>query len=172
VIDVMPEFSRLVSVGRLGAELFRQRIEATSEERRKLSQRFDLLALDRLVAEVELCRQSGEAILLEASFEAEFEQCCVVSLEPVRGSISDRFSLVYRPAEDKEEEIILNGDQPTFEPITGDAIDIGEAVAQALSLALPEFPRHPDVMIDDASIAEGLEGPFASLARLQKRTEC
>lgn len=168
-----PEFSRLVPLERLGSEPFQQRIEATAEEREKLSGRFDLLSLDRLVAEVELRRQSREIIVLQAEFGAEFEQCCAVTLEPVRGAVCDRFSLVYGRADDPEHEIVLNGDEPAFEPLIGGMIDIGEAVAQELSLALPDFPRHPDAMIDDAPAVEpSLEGPFASLARLRRRTEC
>jgi uncharacterized metal-binding protein YceD (DUF177 family) len=166
-----PEFSRVVPLTRLGVEPFRQHIEATAEEREKLSRRFDLLALDRLVAEVELRRQSGEVILLEAAFEAEFEQCCSVTLDPVRGAVSDRFSLVYGPAEDGAQEIALTGDEPAFEPLNDDVIDVGEAVAQELSLALPEFPRHPDAIIEGIAPDEP-EGPFASLARLRKSTEC
>jgi uncharacterized metal-binding protein YceD (DUF177 family) len=169
--DVAPEFSRLVPLARLGSEPFRCRIEATAEERQRLSQRFELLALDRLVAEVEIRRQSGEMILLKAEFEAELEQCCAVTLEPVRSAISDRFSLVYGPVRDEEQDITLSGAEPAFEPLTGDAIDIGEAVAQELSLALPEFPRHPDATIDEFSAAEPVERPFASLAHLRKTIE-
>jgi hypothetical protein len=164
--EMAPEFSRLVSLRQLGAQPFRQRIEATAQERERLSQRFDLVALDRLVAEVELRRQSVEVILLEAEFEAEFEQCCAVSLEPVRGAVSDRFSLVYGPAPVNQDEIVVSGDEPAFEPLHGDAIDIGEAVAQELSLTLPAFPRDPEAAIDDATEAQSLEGPFAALARL------
>jgi uncharacterized metal-binding protein YceD (DUF177 family) len=132
----------------------------------------DLLALDRLVAVVELRRQSGEVILLGAEFQAEFEQCCAVTLEPVRAAISVRFSLIYGPTADQQREIVLTEDEPTFEPLNSDAIDIGEAVAQELSLALPEFPRHPDAMIDEIAAAEPTEGPFAALASLRKDREC
>jgi len=59
-----------------------------------------------------------------------------------------------------------------FEPLNGDAIDIGEAVAQELSLSLPVFPRCPDAKIDVESSAESTEGPFASLGHLKRRTEC
>jgi uncharacterized metal-binding protein YceD (DUF177 family) len=171
--DVVPEFSRLVSLIRVGPEAFRQRIEATPEERERLSRRFDLLALDRLVASVELRRESGEVILMEAAFEAEYVQSCAITLEPIRGAISDRFSLVYGPVQDEEErEIELTGDEPGFEPLTGDAIDIGEAVAQELSLAVPAFPRDPEASIDEMIEGEPMEGPFASLAHLRKRTEC
>jgi uncharacterized metal-binding protein YceD (DUF177 family) len=167
-----PEFSRLVPLAQLSTRPFRQRIEATAEERERLSRRFDLLSLDRLVAEVELRRQSSEAILLDAEFSAEFEQCCAITLEPVRGAVSDRFSLLYGPASEEEQEITLTSDEPAFEPLDGNSIDIGEAVAQELSLALPVFPRDPEARIDEAAIAEPLEGPFATLARMRKDAEC
>jgi len=161
-----------VEVARLSTRPFRQRIEATAEERERLSQRFDLISLDHVVADVELRRQSPEMILLEAEFAAEFEQCCAVSLEPVHGAVSDRFSLVYGPAPEEEQEIALTSDEPAFEPLDGNSIDIGEAVAQELSLALPIFPRDPEPRIDQAAMAEPLEGPFAMLVRVRKDAEC
>lgn len=167
-----PEFSRLVPLRQIGGKSFLQQIEATPEERDKLSSRFDLVALHRLVAEVELRRQSAEMILLEAQFEAEFEQCCAITLEPVRGTVSDRFSLIFGPAPEENAELVLSGEEPAFEPLHGDAIDIGEAVAQELSLALPVFPRDPDAVIDDVGAGQSFEGPFASLARLRMRPEC
>jgi uncharacterized metal-binding protein YceD (DUF177 family) len=167
-----PEFSRHVTLAQLSTRPFRQRIEATAEEREKLSRRFDLISLERLVAEVELWRQSPEVIHLEAEFAAEFEQCCAVTLEPVRGVVSDRFSLVYGLAQEEEQEIALVTDGPAFEPLNGNSIDIGEAVAQELSLALPIFPRDPEARIDQAAMAEPLEGPFATLAPMRKDAEC
>lgn len=169
--EIAPEFSRQVPLDQIRDKPFARRIEATAEEREKLSRRFDLLVLDRLVAEVGLRRQNAEIILLEAKFEAEFEQCCTVTLEPVRGAVSDHFSLIYGPAPQNQEEFILSGDEPAFEPLYGDAIDIGEAVAQGLSLALPVFPRDPDAMIDGVDEAEPFEGPFAALARLRTKPE-
>ena len=169
---VAPEFSRPVALAQLSTRPFRQRIEATAEERERLSQRFDLISLDRLAAEVELRRQSPEMILLQAEFAAEFEQCCAVTLEPVRVAVSDRFSLVYGPAREEEQEIALTSDEPAFEPLNGNSIDIGEAVAQELSLVLPIFPRDPEARIDQAAMAEPLQGPFARLARMREDAEC
>lgn len=170
--EITPEFSRLVPLHQLGAKPFRQRIEATAEECQKLSRRFDLLSLARLSAEVELRRQREQTICLDASFEAEFEQCCAVTLEPVRGTVTDRFSLIYGPATNEVEEFMIGGDEPAFEPLHGDSIDIGEAVAQELSLALPVFPRHPDAVLDETASAVPLEGPFAVLRRLGEKEEC
>src|ERR1700724_3354049 len=112
--DAMPEFSRLVRLDRVGPQPFRQRIEATPDERERLSRRFDFFSLDRLTATVDLYRRSGEIFRLEASFEAEFVQSCVVTLEPVAGVISDRFFLVYGPPEDEPLEIASDGDEAAF----------------------------------------------------------
>ena len=63
-------------------------------------------------------------------------------------TLSERFSLRYGPAEEEGEEIDLGGEEEAFEPLTGDLVDVGEAVAQELSLALPLFPRDPGASID------------------------
>jgi len=166
--DVTPEFSRLVPLARLGPEPFRQQIEAAADECERLAARFDLVALDRLTATVTLRRQQGESVLLEADFEAAFAQNCVITLEPVSDTVQGSFSLLYGPAEELEAELEPGPDNPVFEALTGDAIDIGEAVAQELSLALPEFPRHPDAAIDAAAPAEPVDSAFAALVRLRK----
>lgn len=172
VTYTLPEFSRLVPLARLGSAPFRQQIEATPSECEKLSRRFDLLALDRLTAAVELRRQGDEVIVLEAAFEAEFVQSCVVTLEPVAGAVSDRFMLVYGPAAAEQQEIGSELAEAAFEPLNRDVIDIGEAVAQELSLSLPVFPRQLDAKIDAEASAEATGSPFISLARLKQRMEC
>jgi hypothetical protein len=51
--------------------------------------------------------------------------------------------------------------------LVGNAIDIGEAVAQELSLALPLFPRHAEASMEIEFTEMSIEGPFASVARLR-----
>ena len=161
-----PEFSRLVPLARIGAAPFRQEIAATPAECAALAKRFGLLTLDRLGAEVSLLRRAGDTILLQARFEAVFAQECVVSLEPVTGTAAESFVLCYGPAE-AEPTDDDDPDAPAFEPLTGDAIDIGEAVAQEFSLALPPFPRDPDAVIE-AEPQPADNELFAALARLAK----
>jgi hypothetical protein len=65
------------------------------------------------------------------------------------------------------------------EPLIGGQIDIGEAVAQQLALALDPYPRKPKVRLEDVigelkGVSVGDEGvgagrPFAALARLKRR---
>ena len=99
-------------------------------------------------------------------------QSCVVTLEPVAGAVSDRFMLVYGPAEAEQREMGSQQADAAFEPLNRDVIDIGEAVAQELSLSLPVFPRHPDATIEAETLVESTRSPFSSLARLKQRREC
>jgi uncharacterized metal-binding protein YceD (DUF177 family) len=163
------EFSRLVQLVRVGAEPYRQEISATIAERAALARRLDLVALARLDAVVELVRHAERTVLLRAELEAEFEQICTVTLDPIAGAVAERFELLYGPADAEDDAAGLVGDEVAFEPLSGDAIDIGEAVAQEFSLALPAFPRGPDAAVEiDASGSEDT-GPFAGLSRLLGR---
>jgi uncharacterized metal-binding protein YceD (DUF177 family) len=163
-----PEFSRIVSLAQLGAEPFHQEIAATDAEREALARRFDLLALDRLAAEVKLVHEGPDSVLLHASFEAAFVQSCVVTLDPVEGAMAANFTLRYGPPETETEE--RADDDIAFEPLAGDFVDIGEAVAQEFSLALPIFPRSPGAVLEIEEPPPEA-GPFDALSRLADRRD-
>jgi uncharacterized metal-binding protein YceD (DUF177 family) len=165
--DPAPEFSRRVPLTRIGSEPSRREIAASAAELEALARRFGLVALDRLSAVVELVREGGGTILLTAEFAAEFAQECGVTLDPVPGSVASGFALRYGPPEAEPET--ETDDDPAFEPLFGDAIDIGEAVAQEVSLALPPFPRAADAVVEiEMPKDEDENGPFAALARLAR----
>ncbi|MFI4948679.1 MAG: YceD family protein [Alphaproteobacteria bacterium] len=151
-------------------EPFRQEISATEAERAALARRFDLVALDRLSATVELARRGEDMFLLRAAFAAEFVQNCVVTLDPVGGTVSEEFTLLYGPPEMEAQAGQTVEDEVAFEPLAGTAIDIGEAVAQQFSLALPPFPRSPGAAIDAEAPPADDSGPLAAaLSRLADR---
>lgn len=163
-----PEFSRLVRLDQVTAQPLRTMIEATAEECQRLARRFELVALDRLAADVVLQRIAGDLIRLDAAFEAEFAQSCVVTLDPVPGRVDETFSLLYGPPGDAQAEIEIDVDEAVFEPLTGELIDIGEAVAQELSLALPQFPRLPDALVEPTAASPSQDGAFSALERIRR----
>jgi uncharacterized metal-binding protein YceD (DUF177 family) len=163
-----PEFSRLVRLDRVIAQPLRTTIEATAEECQRLARRFELVTLDRLAADVVLQRVAGDRIRLDAAFEAEFAQSCVVTLDPVPGRVAETFSLLYGPPGDEQAEIEIDVEETVFEPLTGELIDIGEAVAQEVSLALPQSPRLPDALLEPAEPFQSQDGPFAALEQLRR----
>jgi uncharacterized metal-binding protein YceD (DUF177 family) len=137
-----PEFSRMVEVPRAAGRQSTHAIAANDHERATLAGRFALLSLDRLEAEVRLEGLDRGFVRLTASLDAEVVQSCVVTLEPVPSRIVETFTLLYGAAETAR-DIVLDSDDETVEPLDGGKIDIGEAVAQQLSLALDPFPRAP-----------------------------
>lgn len=166
----LPEFSRRIDGLRLSPSGEQYEISAKAEERAALAKRFDLLALDRLEAKVTLTPMAGGYYRLVAGFEAELIQSCAITAEPVPAQIAESFSLTYGPVEGSS-EIVLDGDAEPVEPLDDGMIDIGEAVAQQLSLALDPFPRAPGASLEAAADLSDLspgESPFAALAKLRK----
>ncbi|HUC66562.1 MAG TPA: DUF177 domain-containing protein [Stellaceae bacterium] len=166
----MSEFSRPIDIAKLPPGETSHEIAATAAERAALARRFALLALDRLEARVELQRLAGGLIRLDAKLFADVVQECVVTLEPVASRIDDSFTLLYGAAGDDAREITLEGEAELVEPLAGTIIDVGEAVAQQLSLALDPFPRAPGVEAPASAAADSkAESPFAALAKWERK---
>ena len=122
-------------------------IAANAAERARLAERFGLLALDRLTAS--RCSSSAAAAAryqMHGRFEADVVQACVVTLEPVRriwSRISRRVSRpAARPMPARSWSALDDAEDPPEEIVEG-RIDLGEAVAQQLAVALDPYPRAP-----------------------------
>ncbi len=161
------EFARPVPLDQIAERVRVVEISASEGERRALAERFGLVALKRLEARVRLSR-SGVFYRVEADWEADVVQACVVTLEPLENHLADHLVERYGPTDRQEVEIDLDPETDDVEEIEGGAIDVGEAVAQALSLTLDPYPRKPGVTAAIPGEKEGREGPFAALSRLKK----
>ncbi len=137
------EFSRRIDVARLGGADAVHDISANETERAALAKRFDLVSLDRLDAHVTLRRVAGGMVRLEASLTADLVQTDVVTLDPVPAHVEDDFSLLF--GGEADDAAALDPDAELVEPLVDGHIDIGEAVAQQLSLAMDPYPRAPAV---------------------------
>lgn len=176
-----PEFSRRVIADTVSTAGTERTIEANPAERAALATRFDLFAIDSLTARVKLRRIRGEFIRVTGDLVADVVQRCVVTLEPVPQHVDDSFEALFAPDHliPKEEEEIevsfaTGAEEDAPEPMDNGSIDIGELVAQHLSLALDPYPRKPGVAfeeIDDPYEPEPEEekpNPFAKLASLKR----
>ena len=159
-----PEFSRFLEVPRAEGGEVTASIAAQPAERAALALRFSLLSLDRLESELRLVRLPGGLVRLSATLSAELAQECVLTLEPVATTIEESFSLLYGRVE-AARDIVLDGEAETVEPLIGSRIDIGEAVAQQLSLALEPFPHAPgaEELLAAPPVEAEDESPFAAL---------
>lgn len=172
-----PEFSRPVEVERLPGEGRMVKISATPEERAALAERFDLQGIDSLEAEITVAPfAGGDMVRLTGHLRAQVTQTCVVSLQPVHNALDERFELNYSfgppPVLPREMELDADAEEPP-EPVVGGSIDVGEAVAEHLALALDPFPRAPGAVLD---VPEGVEvdgpekaNPFGVLAELRPK---
>ena len=187
-----PELSRPVALERLGAAPYETRLVASEAERAALARRFGLLDLARLEARLSLRRTGptgpGARLRLSGRLEAEVVQACVVSLEPVASTLAEDFEQVYRldaPAGAGAEVTVGPGPEDEDpEPLGAGGLDLGEAVAQQLGLALDPYPRAPGTRVperyrpgdgapgDEAPGAPGAPGrhrPFEALRGLKPR---
>lgn len=169
------EFSRRLRPDALGEQEVVEELEATAAERSALARRFDLLALDRLVAEVRLRRlRDGLRIGVTGRLEAEVTQACVVTLAPVTSRIELDFSLLYSLAGDRAEaqdEVLVDPDDPDPPETVGpEGIDLGEAVAQQLALAIDPYPRAAGAELERSDWGAAAEeaSPFKVLGSLKR----
>jgi uncharacterized metal-binding protein YceD (DUF177 family) len=171
-----PEFSRLVAIDQLPARGHDLEIAASAAERAALARRFAILGIDRLDAKLRLKPIGrGPLVRLSGTVSAEVVQACVVSLEPVRQSVDEAFEMTFGPDVDNggeaEIDLDLDAEDPP-DPIVDGEIDVGEAVAEQVALALDPFPRADGAVFTPPAEAAPEEAetanPFAALILRRK----
>ncbi|MDR7103821.1 DUF177 domain-containing protein [Croceicoccus sp. BE223] len=146
-------------------------VSADAAERARLSERFDIVRVDSLDAEVTLGKD-GAAITANGTLRARIVQSCAVSGEDLEVAIDEPLRLRFVPeGEASDEEIELEADELDEIPFTGDRFDLGEAIAQSLALAIDPFLTGPEAerVRREVGLAEPeRENPFAALKGLKR----
>lgn len=166
-----PEFSREHRLDQIGAGEALVEISAESGERAALAERFGLIAIESLGAQFRV-RSEAAGIRATGHLSARVTQACVASAAPVPAVIEEDFDLRFVPEGEAGEEIELSEAECDTIFYTGGAIDLGEAAAETLALALDPFPRSPDaeaVLRAAGVLGEEEAGPFSALAGLRDR---
>ena len=165
------EFSRVIDTMALGDEDLARAIEANADECAALARRFGLASLESLTATLRIARLRDGLFRVRGELTADVVQSCVVTLAPLPARIRESFTLNYaRRAADEEGVVVVShedGESP--EPLLDERIDLGEAVAQQLALALDPYPRAPGARIEAVLPAEAeiTARPFAALSALK-----
>ncbi len=173
------EFSRMITIEPWPEAGVAVDWSADLAERRALAQRFDLIDVTSLRGYGRLTCSDGDEFRFEGRLEAEVVQTCVVSLEPVPASIDVPVVRRYRRAEDldaaEDDAVVELDEDEEIEPLHGREIDLGEALAEQLGLALDPYPRAAnadDLAARDLGPEAGpgpsapSESPFAALRQL------
>ncbi len=148
-----------------------------AQARADLASELGLLGLGALRLTGELRPAGRSDVALEARLTADAVQACVVTLAPVPCRIDVPVRRLYvADWKDPEGDEIEMPEDDTREPMP-EAVDLTAVLAEALALALPDYPRAPGAGLQDAVFAPpGVEPlrdealkPFAGLAALKDR---
>ena len=148
-------------------------------ERQAIAAALGIVAVKKLRFAGRLSPADRQDWTLEAELGATVVQNCVVTLEPVTSRIDEAVTRRYlaRFEEPEAGEVEMPEDD-TAEPLPR-ALDLVAVMMEALSLALPPFPRAEGADLGEAVFAEPGTAPmtdeeakpFAGLAGLRARLE-
>ena len=164
-----PEFSRPERVDQIHERERVVEIAATPDERAALAARFDLVAVDRLEAWFALRREAA-GIVARGRVTAAVTQACSVTDEPIATQVDEEAELLFVPeAQALGDELELSAEALDTVTYGGDRIDLGEAAAETMALALDPFPRSPaaaQALRDAGVLSEEEARPVGKLAGL------
>ena len=166
-----PEFSRPQRLDQIGAGDNQIAIAADAAERTALAKRFGLEAIDALESKFTLLKDVT-GIVARGHLSAQVTQSCSVTGDPLPVKVEEDFAIRFLPEPDAElpDEIELSEDECDTVFYTGTAIDLGEAAAETLLLALDPFPRGPGAaaaLTAAGVISEEDAAPLGALAGLK-----
>ena len=138
-----------------------------------LARRFGLVAIDALEARYAL-RRDAAGVLAKGHLKARVTQSCVVTGEPLPATLDEDFAIRFlpEPDDDAADEVELSEDECDTVFYSGGTIDLGEAAAETLALALDPFPRSPHAaaaLKEAGVLSEEEAGPFGALAGLKDK---
>jgi len=179
------EIERVVDIERMGASgSTALDIAASDSERAALAKRFGFLGLPAFAARITVDRRPGGRVVVEGRLRGKIVQACILTLDPVTQDLDETFRIVFkqdlteeRDPESGEALVSPQADAP--EPLSGNMLDVGEIVAEQLSLAADPYPRRPGAKLEDVlprprrdsrpMRQEQRRHPFAGLAVLKDK---
>jgi len=142
------EFTKILQTESLGDSAKHVRLEANSDERAALADRFELRAVESLVGNLIIERIKGsELIRVRGRMSAEISQECVVSGKIVVSTIEERVNERFGQSNKTGFEVELSVEEDPPEQIENGEIDLGETIVQYLGVAIDPYPRAPGAEI-------------------------
>ncbi|GAK33363.1 hypothetical protein JCM17846_22810 [Iodidimonas nitroreducens] len=174
----MTVFHHIISRDSLDKEPLFLDLKADEAIREALSQRFELPAINALEGDVEINAIEG-GMKLSGQLRADLVQQCVLTLQPIVVRLDEPFAIYYLADDLPEEdgEAIVDAEHEDVVALIDGKVDVGEALAQTLSLALDPFPRAEDAVLpqgviseDELKISHRRDNPFSILEKLRDKT--
>lgn len=163
---MIPELHRPMAIDRVGPAGLDVLVEANAAECSALAERMHLPAILSLRCDFHLEWDAAGALIASGHLKARVVQTCVVTLEDFPAAIDERFTVRCVP----EGEESFDADPAALDEITyrDGTLDLGEAAAEQLALALDPYPRALGAVLPDIP-EDAEENPFAALGRLRRQ---
>jgi uncharacterized metal-binding protein YceD (DUF177 family) len=175
-------FSYKVKVGHISANPVTVKLVADARELEQLARLWKVERVRRLESELQVSRWKKDGVRIHGRAEAEIVQACVVTLDPVETVIAEDVDRIYVPdgsrlarlVLDERGEMVLDPEGADIpEAFTGDTIDAGGAICEAIALAIDPYPRKPGVEfadhIESSEVNDAKPSPFAVLKDWKKQ---
>lgn len=149
--------------------------EATETQRAALATVAGLRNVGRAAAAFELSHVGGGKVHVTGRVAARVGQSCVVTLDPIENDIDEPVDLMFAPEADiprlsttVDDEAESEDIPDSPEPIINGLIDLGRVATDVLFLGIDPYPRKPDAVFEQPTVAADPEDhPFAALKALK-----
>ena len=146
-----PELHRPVLVAEIGPAGLDSMVEASPAECAALARRMRVPAVLSFSCRFHLTRAVGGAIAARGRLLASVVRTCVVSLDDFETTLEEDFRVRFVPAGAETDNPDPEAEDEI--PFTGTVIDLGEAAAEQLALALDPYPRKPGAELPESEPA-------------------
>jgi hypothetical protein len=175
--NTVPEFSRFIHLADLGRKDLKLTLSATSSEREALASRLEITEISALESKLRVYRIEDGVFEVRGSLEAEIVFIAEHAADAMDFTVNEALHEVFATEAGWASLLEASSDgDVNAEPLTGDSLDLGEVVAQNLSLALdPLLLELGSLETDAVTYTAGGSGgdeapahPFAGLAALRR----
>jgi len=145
-----PELHRPVSIAEIGPSGLDSMVEASPAECAALARRMGVPAVLSFSCRFHLTRDIGSAVAAQGRLAALVERTCVVSLDDFETEVEEDFRVRFVPAGTETDDPDPDPEAEDEIPFAGAVIDLGEAAAEQLALALDPYPRKPGAELPES----------------------
>ncbi len=157
------ELTHLVPLAKITSAGLRATVRATPEQCEAIAKRMGIPAVASLECRFDMTREAdGVSIAARGRLRAEVTRECVVSTEEFESTVDEEFDVRFVPAGAEHDDPDPN--LPDEIPYEGGAIDLGEAAAEQLALALDPYPRMPGAELPELD-DDAHDSPFSVVMR-------
>ncbi|MBV9736127.1 MAG: DUF177 domain-containing protein [Acidisphaera sp.] len=161
-----PELRRPFAAARVPPQGEEVLVEASAAECAALAARMRIPAVLSLTCRFALAKGPAGSFPARGHLQARVVQVCVVTLDPFEAVVDEAFGVRFVPlgaeTDDPDPEA---EDEVAY---AGGVLELGEAAAEQLALALDPYPRKPGAELPSQDDAPPIPGPLAGLAALKR----